>query len=126
MDVRLTRLPRTRVHDLRHLHASVLLAAGQPVPLVAARLGHASPAVTMSVYAHALRGQDEMAVSVLDADVSELRVRSRALRVVAAPALAIFLDSRTQSHMCSLIGSASTAPGRGLIGHTYYCYASRA
>jgi integrase len=54
-------LPRLRVHDLRHMHASILLARGLPLPAVSARLGHASPAVTASVYSHALRGQDDAA-----------------------------------------------------------------
>jgi integrase len=38
-----------RLHDLRHLHATTLLLAGVPVHLVAARLGHADPAVTLRV-----------------------------------------------------------------------------
>ncbi|MCS6774397.1 MAG: site-specific integrase, partial [Thermoflexales bacterium] len=50
-------LPRIRIHDLRHLHASLLLAEGVPVPEVAARLGHANPSVTLRLYAHAVRGQ---------------------------------------------------------------------
>jgi integrase len=59
--------PQVRVHDLRHLHASLLLADGLPVPAVAARLGHASPAVTMTVYAHALKGQDAQAAQAVEA-----------------------------------------------------------
>jgi integrase len=50
-------LPPARLHDLRHLHAATLLLAGVPVHVVAARLGHADPAVTLRVYAHVLRGQ---------------------------------------------------------------------
>lgn len=50
-------VPRIRLHDLRHLHASLLLAEGVPVPEVAKRLGHASAQVTMSIYAHALGSQ---------------------------------------------------------------------
>jgi len=46
-------------HGLRHLHASLLLAEGLPVPAVSARLGHANPGVTMSVYAHAVRRGDD-------------------------------------------------------------------
>jgi integrase len=58
-----TPLPRARLHDLRHLHATTLLLAGVPVHVVAARLGHADPAVTLRVYAHVLR---EQAASVGD------------------------------------------------------------
>ena len=48
-------LPHARLHDLRHLHATTLLVAGVPVHVVAARLGHADPAVTLRVYSHVLR-----------------------------------------------------------------------
>jgi integrase len=41
-------LPHARLHDLRHLHATTLLLAGVPVHVVAARLGHADPAVTLA------------------------------------------------------------------------------
>jgi integrase len=50
-------LPHTRLNDLRHLHATTLLLAGVPVHVVAARLGHADPAITLRVYAHVLREQ---------------------------------------------------------------------
>lgn len=50
-------LPAARLHDLRHLHATTLLLAGVPVHVVAARLGHADPAITLRVYAHVLREQ---------------------------------------------------------------------
>ena len=49
--------PPARLHDLRHLHATTLLLAGVPVHVVAARLGHADPAITLRVYAHVLREQ---------------------------------------------------------------------
>ena len=48
-------LRHARLHDLRHLHATTLLLAGVPVHVVAARLGHADPAVTLRVYSHVLR-----------------------------------------------------------------------
>lgn len=56
-----------RYHDLRHAHASQLLALGIPVPVVSARLGHSDAATTLRVYAHALPGQDGAAVAALDA-----------------------------------------------------------
>lgn len=48
-------VPHARLHDLRHLHATTLLQAAVPVHVVAARLGHADPAITLRVYAHVLR-----------------------------------------------------------------------
>ena len=48
-------LPVARLHDLRHVHATHLLLAGVPVHVVAERLGHADPSITLRVYAHVLR-----------------------------------------------------------------------
>ncbi|HEU5155690.1 MAG TPA: tyrosine-type recombinase/integrase [Streptosporangiaceae bacterium] len=45
------------MHDLRHIHATTLLLAGVPVHVVAARLGHADPAITLRVYAHVINEQ---------------------------------------------------------------------
>lgn len=43
---------RTRTHDLRHVAASALIAAGLPVTAVQHALGHSTPAETLTVYAH--------------------------------------------------------------------------
>lgn len=50
-------LPHARLHDLRHIHATTLLLAGVPVHVVAARLGHADPSITLRVYAHVISEQ---------------------------------------------------------------------
>ena len=47
-----------RFHDLRHCCASHMLAAGRSVPEVSRHLGHSTPAVTMSIYAHAIPRAD--------------------------------------------------------------------
>ena len=44
-------LPGTRFHDLRHAHATQLLADGVPIKTVSERLGHASTGFTMDTYA---------------------------------------------------------------------------
>ena len=54
-------LPVIRLHDLRHIHATLLLRAGVPVHVVAARLGHADAAITLRVYAHVLGDQAQEA-----------------------------------------------------------------
>lgn len=48
-----------RFHDLRHTYASTLIATGATPPLVAAMLGHSSPAVTLDVYANYWNSQME-------------------------------------------------------------------
>lgn len=47
---------RIRLHDLRHTHASILLKENVPPKVVSERLGHSSPAFTMTVYQHVLPG----------------------------------------------------------------------
>lgn len=49
-------LPRIRLHDLRHTHATILLGAGVHVKVVSERLGHANVAFTMTVYQHVIPG----------------------------------------------------------------------
>jgi integrase len=57
-------LPRIRLHDLRHLHATLLLAQGTDIATVSARLGHSSRAFTLSTYTHAMvAGQEQAAAS---------------------------------------------------------------
>ncbi len=60
------KIRRRGFHACRHTHASRLLADRVPVTDVAKRLGHASPAVTMSIYAHAMPGQDEATARIVD------------------------------------------------------------
>ena len=43
---------RVRMHDLRHTFASLLIAQGVDVVAVSRQLGHASPDITLKVYAH--------------------------------------------------------------------------
>jgi len=57
-------LPAARLHDLRHVHATTLLRAGVPVHVVAARLGHADPSITLRVYAHVIGEQLAEAVAI--------------------------------------------------------------
>jgi integrase len=54
-------LPRIRLHDLRHTHATLLLAAGEPVKVVSERLGHASATITLTVYQHVHPGMGRQA-----------------------------------------------------------------
>jgi integrase len=48
-------LPRIRLHDLRHTHATLALQAGVNPKIVSERLGHATVAFTLDVYSHALQ-----------------------------------------------------------------------
>jgi integrase len=47
-----------RLHSTRHTWATHALRAGKSVRWVAAQLGHADPALTLRVYAHAMRDEE--------------------------------------------------------------------
>jgi integrase len=57
--------PRWRLHDLRHWSATMAISAGHDVRTVAGRLGHANPAMTLRVYAHAVETADEAVAKML-------------------------------------------------------------
>ena len=60
------KLPPIRFHDLRHSHATHLLAAGIHPKIAQERLGHSSIAVTMDTYSHAMPNMQQDAVAKLD------------------------------------------------------------
>ncbi len=45
-------LPRIRLHDLRHTHATLALRAGVHPRVVQERLGHANVSITLDTYSH--------------------------------------------------------------------------
>jgi integrase len=47
-------LPRIRLHDLRHSHATALLTAGVHPKVVQERLGHATISITLDTYSHVI------------------------------------------------------------------------
>ncbi len=44
--------PQPRLHDLRHSHVAWLIAAGVPLPVIQARLGHEKITTTIDTYGH--------------------------------------------------------------------------
>ena len=70
--IRKTGLPLVRFHDLRHSHASQLLAAGVNIKVVAERLGHTDPAVTLRVYSHLMPDAQAEAAARIDAIFARL------------------------------------------------------
>ena len=52
---------RPRVHDLRHSHASWLIAAHWPLPRIQRRLGHESISTTIDVYGHLSDDDEDLA-----------------------------------------------------------------
>jgi integrase len=54
-------VPRLRFHELRQTHATLLLREGVPVHILARRLGHRDPSVTLNTYADAVPNDDNRA-----------------------------------------------------------------
>ena len=61
------------LHSLRHTHASQLIDAGIDVVTISKRLGHASPAITLKIYAHLFRKDDGKASAAINAALSAPR-----------------------------------------------------
>ena len=65
--VKRSMLPAIRLHDLRHTHATLALRAGIHPKVVSERLGHATIAITLDTYSHAIPAmQEEAAVLIAD------------------------------------------------------------
>jgi len=59
-------LPRIRFHDLRHAHATHLLASGVHPKVASERLGHSQIGITLDLYSHVLPGMQEDAAARVD------------------------------------------------------------
>jgi integrase len=58
---------RIRFHDLRHAHATHLLANGVHPKVASERLGHSTVGITLDLYSHVLPGMQEDAAAKVDA-----------------------------------------------------------
>lgn len=63
--VRESGLPRIRLHDLRHTHATLSLQAGVHPKVVSERLGHANISITLDTYSHAIPGMESDAAEMV-------------------------------------------------------------
>lgn len=61
------KLPDCRLHDLRHLHSTILLKDGVNPKIVSERLGHSGIDITMDIYSHVTPDmQEEVALRLED------------------------------------------------------------
>jgi integrase len=65
--IRGTHLPAYRSHDLRHAHATHLLASGAHPKVASERLGHSKIGITLDLYSHVMPGMQEDAAARVDA-----------------------------------------------------------
>jgi len=80
---------RWRLHDLRHWSATMSISRGHDIRTVANRLGHANPAMTLRVYAHAVESADGPVAAMLGQILDEGDHED-------APALAVIKSSSMQ------------------------------
>jgi integrase len=59
-------LPRIRFHDLRHAHATHLLASGVHPKVASERLGHSKVGITLDLYSHVLPNMQADAAALVD------------------------------------------------------------
>jgi integrase len=64
----------TGLHNRRHTHAVLLLEQQVPIKVVADRLGHADPAMTLKVYQHVTEQASALAVQALDRSLRAVEV----------------------------------------------------
>jgi len=64
-------IPQIRFHDLRHTYASLLLSQGENIKYVQTQLGHSSPMVTLNIYAHLMKKENQEAACRLENAIFE-------------------------------------------------------
>lgn len=65
-------VPEITLHDLRHLHSTMLLKIGINPKIVSERLGHSSIDVTMDIYSHVTPDMQEDVAIMLEKNYSEI------------------------------------------------------
>jgi integrase len=74
-------LPRLRFHDLRHAHATHLLASGVHPKVASERLGHSNVGITLDLYSHVMPGMQEDAAARVD-DALRIAMAKRSPRTI--------------------------------------------
>jgi integrase len=71
-------VPRIRLHDLRHTHATLALEAGLHPKVVSDRLGHSTTSVTLDIYSHVTPSLQEEAAETVAALLQRPRTTDEA------------------------------------------------
>ncbi|MCL5981376.1 MAG: site-specific integrase [Firmicutes bacterium] len=72
-------LPKVRLHDLRHTHATLLLQRGIPAKLVQERLGHSSITMTLDLYSHVTPEMQKLAAESLNGLMAKASAKKEGL-----------------------------------------------
>jgi integrase len=72
-------VPRIRVHDLRHLAATIMIASGVPLAMVSKTLRHSTLSTTVDIYGHLTRqaAQDAVDATATALDNAERKAGDR-------------------------------------------------
>lgn len=70
----------TRLHDVRHFYASLLIRHGESVKVVQSRLGHASARETLDTYSHLWPDSDDTTRAAVDDVLADQSPRQEAAR----------------------------------------------
>lgn len=73
-------LPRIRLYDLRHSHATLLLVAEENPKVVSERLGHSTITLTLDTYSHVLPNMQKRATERLEMLLSGKAVTQQSLK----------------------------------------------
>jgi len=73
---RLLKLPRIRLHDLRHSYATLMLESGVDLKTVSQALGHSTIRITADTYAHVTPAMQQSAADRLDRIIGRSRKSS--------------------------------------------------
>jgi len=76
-------LPQIRFHDLRHLHATLLIHSGANLQATAKRMGHSSIKTTIQTYIHSMEDIDRTTSDSLDEKFKEITNKNKSCPIVA-------------------------------------------
>ena len=76
------RISTTRLHDTRHTAATHLIVGGTDIRTAASVLGHATPTVTLSIYAHLVADAQRAAVQLLGARLERICAKGNQMATV--------------------------------------------
>lgn len=68
---------RITLHDLRHSHASYLIHQNASLPMIAKRLGHSSPEITLRTYAHCYKTNE---LEIIQEIENTAKIRPQAIK----------------------------------------------
>ncbi|WP_159649137.1 site-specific integrase [Erysipelothrix aquatica] len=64
--IRASGVPKIKIHDLRHSHATLLINRGANIVAVSKRLGHSDVQTTLRTYTHLLQESDDALMKILE------------------------------------------------------------